>query len=132
LKTPHGRFDRLAPKHALLDHQPVLAIAGQQSRNALGGAYQQELDLAGMFKDVAGAFVQQATSPAQVRHLVDRAVRIAVSRRTVTCDHSAERFSRGGLRRATAQARHAPLRRRLFIAADHASRPGPAPRSRRP
>jgi pyruvate dehydrogenase (quinone) len=69
---------------ALLDHQPVLAIAGQQSRNALGGAYQQEIDLAAMFKDVAGAFVQQATSPAQVRHLVDRAVRIAVSRRTVT------------------------------------------------
>jgi pyruvate dehydrogenase (quinone) len=69
---------------AMLDHQPVLAIAGQQSRNALGGAYQQELDLAAMFKDVAGAFVQQAASAEQVRHLIDRAVRIAVSRRTVT------------------------------------------------
>jgi pyruvate dehydrogenase (quinone) len=69
---------------ARLDHQPVLAITGQQSRNALGGHYQQELDLTSMFKDVAGEFVQQASSPAQVRHLVDRAVRIALARKTVT------------------------------------------------
>ena len=69
---------------ARLDHQPVLAITGQQSRNALGGHYQQELDLASLFKDVAGEFVQQASSPAQVRHLVDRAVRIALARKTVT------------------------------------------------
>jgi len=69
---------------ALLDHQPVLAIVGQQARNALGGQYQQELDLVSMFKDVAGAYVAQASSPAQVRHLIDRAVRIALSRRTVT------------------------------------------------
>ena len=69
---------------ALLDHQPVLAIVGQQARDALGGQYQQELDLVSMFKDVAGAYVAQASSPAQVRHLVDRAARIALSRRTVT------------------------------------------------
>jgi pyruvate dehydrogenase (quinone) len=69
---------------ALLDHQPVLAIVGQQARNALGGNYQQELDLLSMFKDVASAYVVQASSPAQVRHLVDRAARIALSRRTVT------------------------------------------------
>jgi pyruvate dehydrogenase (quinone) len=69
---------------ALMDHQPVLAIVGQQARNALGGQYQQELDLVSMFKDVAGAYVQQASSPAQVRHLVDRAARIALARRTVT------------------------------------------------
>ncbi len=69
---------------ALLDHQPVLAIAGQQARNALGGNYQQELDLVSMFKDVAGAYVEQASSPAQVRHLIDRAARIALARRTVT------------------------------------------------
>src|SRR5579864_4698022 len=47
---------------ARLDHVPVLAIAGQQSRDALGGQYQQELDLVSLFKDVAGAFVQQASS----------------------------------------------------------------------
>jgi pyruvate dehydrogenase (quinone) len=69
---------------AMMDHQPVLAIAGQQARNALGGQYQQELDLVSMFKDVAGAYVEQASSPAQVRHLIDRAARIALSRRTVT------------------------------------------------
>ena len=69
---------------ALLDHQPVLAIVGQQARNALGGQYQQELDLVSMFKDVAGAYVAQASSPAQVRHLIDRASRIALSKRTVT------------------------------------------------
>jgi len=69
---------------ARLDHMPVLAIAGQQARAALGGHYQQELDLASMFKDVAGAFIQQAASPPQVRHLVDRAVRIALGKHRVT------------------------------------------------
>jgi pyruvate dehydrogenase (quinone) len=69
---------------ARLDHMPVLAIAGQQARTAVGSHYQQELDLVSMFKDVAGAFVQQAMVPGQVRHLIDRAVRIAVSERRVT------------------------------------------------
>ncbi len=69
---------------ARMDHMPVLAIVGQQARAALGSHYQQELDLAAMFKDVAGAFVQQASVPAQVRHLVDRAIRIALSGRRVT------------------------------------------------
>ncbi|SAL01191.1 thiamine pyrophosphate protein [Caballeronia pedi] len=69
---------------ARLDHMPVLAIAGQQARAALGGHYQQEVDLPALFKDVAGAFVQQASVPSQIRHLVDRAVRIALSERKVT------------------------------------------------
>ncbi|MDR5883564.1 thiamine pyrophosphate-requiring protein [Caballeronia sp. LZ032] len=69
---------------ARLDHMPVLAITGQQARAALGGHYQQEVDLPAMFKDVAGAFVQQASVPSQIRHLVDRAVRIALSERKVT------------------------------------------------
>ncbi|BAO92905.1 thiamine pyrophosphate-requiring protein [Caballeronia cordobensis] len=69
---------------ARMDHMPVLAITGQQARAALGGHYQQELDLPSMFKDVAGAFVQQASVPSQIRHLVDRAVRIALSERKVT------------------------------------------------
>src|SRR6201987_2246925 len=53
---------------ARLDHMPVLAIAGQQSRNALGGHYQQEVDLPSMFKDVAGAYVHTATMPASAPH----------------------------------------------------------------
>ena len=69
---------------ARLDHVPVLAIAGQQSRNVLGGHYQQEVDLVSLLKDVAGAFVQQASSPAQVRHLIDRAIRVALGERRVT------------------------------------------------
>lgn len=69
---------------ARMDHMPVLAIVGQQARTALGGHYQQELDLVSMFKDVAGAFVQQASAPAQVRHLLDRAARTALGERRVT------------------------------------------------
>ena len=70
---------------AKMDHQPVVAIVGQQSRNALGGDYQQEVDLAALFKDVAHEYVQMATTPAQVRHLVDRAIRVARATRSVTC-----------------------------------------------
>jgi pyruvate dehydrogenase (quinone) len=70
---------------AKLDHQPVLAIVGQQARAALGGSYQQEVDLLTLFKDVAHEYVQMASEPEQVRHLVDRALRIAQAERTVTC-----------------------------------------------
>ena len=69
---------------ARLDHMPVLALCGQQARTAIGGHYQQEIDLPAMFRDVAGAFVQQAGMPAQVRHLLDRAIRIALGERRVT------------------------------------------------
>src|SRR5215470_8242142 len=57
---------------AKLDHQPVVAIVGQQARSALGGEYQQEVDLEALFKDVAHEFVQTIMVPAQVRHMVDR------------------------------------------------------------
>lgn len=70
---------------ARLDHQPVVAIVGQQSRAALGGHYQQEVDLLNLFKDVAGDYVHMASSPVQIRHLVDRAMRIAKAERAVTC-----------------------------------------------
>ncbi|HEY7397185.1 MAG TPA: thiamine pyrophosphate-requiring protein [Gaiellaceae bacterium] len=70
---------------AKLDHQPVVAIVGQQARAALGGSYQQEVDLQTLFKDVAHEYVQMAFEPSQVRHLIDRAVRIALDQRTVTC-----------------------------------------------
>ena len=70
---------------AKLDHQPVLAIVGQQARSALGGSYQQEVDLLTLFKDVAHEYVHMVASPDQVRHLVDRALRIAQAERTVTC-----------------------------------------------
>ena len=72
------------PLRCRLDHMPVLALCGQQARTALGGHYQQEVDLPAMFRDVAGAYVQQASMPSQVRHLIDRAVRIAIGERRVT------------------------------------------------
>jgi pyruvate dehydrogenase (quinone) len=70
---------------AKLDHQPVLAVIGQQAQLSLGGNYQQEVDLPVLFKDVAHEYVHMATKPGQIRHLVDRAMRIAKSERTVTC-----------------------------------------------
>ncbi len=70
---------------AKLDHQPVVAIVGQSVRAALGGDFQQEVDLLSLFKDVAGNYVQTCTVPTQMRHLVDRAMRIALSERCVTC-----------------------------------------------
>jgi len=69
---------------AKLDHQPVVAIVGQQARAGLGGSYQQEIDLQNLFKDVAHEFVEVAMVPEQIRHLVDRACRIALAERTVT------------------------------------------------
>src|SRR5436190_4682599 len=70
---------------AKLDHQPVMAIVGQQARMGLGGNYQQEVDLQTLFKDVASQYVQLAMDAAQIRHLVDRAHRIALAERDVTC-----------------------------------------------
>src|SRR3954454_15948274 len=70
---------------AKLDHAPVVAIVGQQSRTSLGAAYQQEVDLQTLFKDVASEFVQYCMSPPSIRHLIDRAVKIAKASRSVTC-----------------------------------------------
>ncbi len=70
---------------AKMDHQPVVAIVGQQRLAALGGSYQQEVDLISLFKDVAGEYVQMICVPAAARHIIDRAIRIARAERTVTC-----------------------------------------------
>ncbi|WP_439409669.1 thiamine pyrophosphate-requiring protein [Bradyrhizobium sp. DASA03076] len=69
---------------AKMDHVPVVALVGQQARSAIGASYQQEVDLQVLFQDVA-EYVAQASVPEQVRHLIDRAVRIAHNRRAVTC-----------------------------------------------
>ncbi len=69
---------------ARMDHQPVVAIVGQTARAAMGGDYQQEVDLQNLFKDVAREYVQTLMVPPQARHLVDRAMRIALAERTVT------------------------------------------------
>ncbi|HET7645977.1 MAG TPA: thiamine pyrophosphate-requiring protein, partial [Candidatus Limnocylindria bacterium] len=69
---------------ARMDHQPVVAIVGQQARLSLGGSFQQEVDLTTLYKDVAREYVELLTVPAQVRHVIDRAMRIAMDQRTVT------------------------------------------------
>ncbi|MGN6663067.1 MAG: thiamine pyrophosphate-requiring protein [Solirubrobacterales bacterium] len=69
---------------AKLDHQPVVAIVGQQKRMSLGSNYQQEVDLGTLFKDVASEFVQICMEPSQARHLIDRAVQVAKASRSVT------------------------------------------------
>jgi pyruvate dehydrogenase (quinone) len=70
---------------AKMDHQPVVAIVGQSATTAIGSQYQQEVDLQSLFKDVASEFCVTVMSPAAVRHCVDRAMRIALDQRTVTC-----------------------------------------------
>ncbi len=69
---------------AKLDHVPVVAIVGQTNRSALGGAYQQEVDLLSLFKDVASDFVQMVTVPEQLPNVLDRAIRTAMTRRGPT------------------------------------------------
>ena len=69
---------------AKLDRQPVVAIVGQQKRMSLGAEFQQEIDLDSLYKDVAHEFVQVCMDPAQARHLVDRAIRVALATRSPT------------------------------------------------
>lgn len=70
---------------AKMDHQPVVAIVGQSATTAIGSQYQQELDLQNLFKDVASEFCVTVMSPGAVRHCIDRAMRIAIDQRAVTC-----------------------------------------------
>ena len=70
---------------ARLDHMPVVALVGQHGTPVLGGGDQQELDLKTLFKDVAGAYCEMAVHPAAVRHQIDRAFRIAIADKRVTC-----------------------------------------------
>ncbi|MEA2202824.1 MAG: hypothetical protein QOI89_3529 [Solirubrobacteraceae bacterium] len=69
---------------AKLDHVPVVAIVGQTNRSAMGGSYQQEVDLLSLFKDVASDYLQMVTVPEQLPNVLDRAIRIALARRAPT------------------------------------------------
>ncbi|WP_434616935.1 thiamine pyrophosphate-requiring protein [Arthrobacter sp. A5] len=69
---------------AKLDHVPVVAIVGQTAQSAMGGSYQQEVDLLTLYKDVASDYVQMVTVPEQLPNVLDRAIRIATANRTVT------------------------------------------------
>src|SRR5690348_11232235 len=69
---------------AKLDHVPVVAIVGQTNRSAMGGSYQQEVDLLSLFKDVASEYVQMVTVPEQLPNVLDRAIRVALAERAPT------------------------------------------------
>ncbi|MCG7203297.1 thiamine pyrophosphate-requiring protein [Streptomyces arenae] len=69
---------------AKLDHVPVVAIVGQTNRSAMGGSYQQEIDLVSLYKDVASDFCEMVTVPEQLPNVLDRAMRTAMARRSVT------------------------------------------------
>jgi pyruvate dehydrogenase (quinone) len=69
---------------AKLDHVPVVAIVGQTNRSAMGGSYQQEVDLLSLYKDVASDYVQMVTVPEQLPGVVDRAIRVALAERAPT------------------------------------------------
>ncbi|SDN17570.1 thiamine pyrophosphate-requiring protein [Actinacidiphila guanduensis] len=69
---------------AKLDHVPVVAIVGQTNRSAMGGSYQQEVDLLSLYKDVAADFCEMVTVPEQLPNVLDRAIRTAYAKRTVT------------------------------------------------
>jgi pyruvate dehydrogenase (quinone) len=70
---------------AKLDHVPVAAIVGQTERSAMGGSYQQEVDLISLFKDVCSEYVQMCMVPEQLPNLIDRAIRTALSEGCPTC-----------------------------------------------
>ncbi len=69
---------------AKLDHVPVVAIVGQTNRSAMGGSYQQEVGLLSLYKDVAAEFCEMVTVPEQLPNVLDRAMRTAYAKRTVT------------------------------------------------
>jgi pyruvate dehydrogenase (quinone) len=69
---------------AKLDHVPVVAIVGQTERSAMGGSYQQEVDLQALLKDVASEYLVEVNVPEQLPLAIDRAIRTALSRRAPT------------------------------------------------
>ena len=117
---------------AKMDHVPVVALVGQQARSALGASYQQEVDLQNLFKDVASEFVGLASVPEQSRHLIDRAVRIAHTRRTVTCVILPNDLQLLPYRGSTDGPRRDAYRHRLCGPAEIARRRTPSGRRRGP
>ena len=99
---------------AKLDHVPVVAIVGQTERSAMGGSYQQEVDLQALFKDVASEYLVEVNVPEQLPLAIDRAIRTALSRRAPTADHHPERPADRDrtARRSTRSSRSRPARRR--------------------
>ncbi|MFF0146679.1 pyruvate dehydrogenase (quinone) [Amycolatopsis sulphurea] len=69
---------------AKLDHVPVVAIVGQTARTAMGGSYQQEIELQALYRDVANEYCIEVNVAEQLPNALDRAFRVARSSRTPT------------------------------------------------
>jgi pyruvate dehydrogenase (quinone) len=63
---------------------PLVAIVGQTERSAMGGSYQQEVDLQALFKDAASDYLVEVNVPEQLPNAIDRAFRTALTRRAPT------------------------------------------------
>jgi len=68
---------------AKLDHQPVVALVGQQAFAGVGASAQQETNLRAILQDVASSYLEIVAKPEQARHVIDRAVRAALDARSV-------------------------------------------------
>ena len=120
---------------AKLDHVPVVAIVGQTARSAVGGAYQQEVDLKSLFKDVASDYVVEVNVAAQLPNALDRAIRTAMTRRAPTAliipsDVQEEPYEAGAPQRTGHRGDYLDCRIRRGCSPLHTSRPrgrgGPA------
>jgi pyruvate dehydrogenase (quinone) len=69
---------------AKLDHVPVVAVVGQTARSAMGGSYQQEVDLQALYKDVASEYLVEVNVAEQLPNALDRAMRTALAKRAPT------------------------------------------------
>ncbi len=117
---------------AKLDHVPVVAIVGQQARTALGGSYQQEVDLQSLFKDVAHEYVHTASAAQQFPLLIDRAIRTAIGREDGHLRDRAQRPPGGGVGGPRARLQGGAVVARHGTAAGRAVRRGHRPRRRGP
>ena len=97
---------------AKLDHVPVVAIVGQTARSAMGGSYQQEIDLLSLFKDCCHQFVEMGTVPEQFPNLIDRAIRVAHSHPQPDLHHHPLRRPGAGVCAAWTRVQDGALERR--------------------
>ena len=117
---------------AKLDHVPVVAIVGQTNRSAMGGSYQQEVDLLSLYKDVASDYVQMVTVPEQLPNVLDRAIRVAHGRTGADRHHHPGRRAGAGVLRADARVQDGAILDRHRLAGRRAARRGDPARRRGP
>ncbi|MGE0868493.1 MAG: thiamine pyrophosphate-requiring protein [Kofleriaceae bacterium] len=80
-----GAVHLLTGLHAAhTEHAAVVAILGQSARMT-GVDYHQDVDLHTLLSEVAPHRVHECQHPEQIRHVTDRALRIALAERAISC-----------------------------------------------